>query len=71
MFTKGVEADLSKIAAMIHRSTPRNLKKLRGFLGLTRNNRSFVSSYGAISWPLRQQLKKDTFGWMPEVELAF
>lgn len=68
---KGVEADKEKIKAMENWPTPRNLKALRGFLGLTGYYRRFVAHYGTISKPLTQLLKKGAWGWNNDVEAAF
>ena len=68
---KGVVADPNKISAMVEWPTPKSLKELQGFLGLTGYYHRFVEGYGAISWPLTQQLKKDAFNWNLEVEAAF
>ena len=42
---------------------PKNINKLRGFLGLTRYNRRFVKNYGCIETPFTTLLKKDSFHW--------
>ena len=68
---KGVVADPNKISAMVEWPTPKSLKELQGFLGLTGYYHRFVEGYGAISWPLTQQLKKDAFNWNLEAEAAF
>ena len=67
----GVAVDKGKIEAMLNWPTSSTLKELRGFLGLTGYYRRFVAGYGDLSWPLTQQLNKDSFHWNEEAESAF
>lgn len=68
---KGVAMDQSKVQAMLAWPTPKTLRDLRGFLGLTGYYRRFVQGYAAIAQPLTQQLKKDSFGWTSDATAAF
>ncbi|GAA0164061.1 hypothetical protein LIER_39711 [Lithospermum erythrorhizon] len=68
---RGVQADPSKIEAMLSWVKPNNLKTLRGFLGLTGYYRKFVKNYGVLAKPLTNMLKNDAFSWTTEAMQAF
>ena len=49
---EGVKPYPKKIQAMIDWPIPKNLKQLRGFIGLTSYYRRFIQGYTAIAIPL-------------------
>ncbi|KOM51585.1 hypothetical protein LR48_Vigan09g024400 [Vigna angularis] len=67
---QGVEMDGDKIRAVVEWEEPRNLKALRGFLGLTGYYRRFVAGYGKIAKPLTEILKKGRFTWNEQAKQA-
>lgn len=67
----GVSIDDEKIRAIKTWPSPRNIKELRGFLGLTGYYRRFVKGYASLTRVLTNQLKKDTFAWNMEAEKVF
>jgi len=68
---QGVCADPEKIQAMVDWPFPKNIKALRGFLGLTGYYRKFIRSYGSIASPLTSMLKKNSFEWNDSAREAF
>lgn len=68
---EGVSVDPSKIQCMKDWPQPKNIKGLRGFLGLTGYYRKFVRNYGHICKPLIDLLRKNSFQWSLAAEHAF
>lgn len=68
---EGVKADPKKVDAMLTWPVLRDIKALRGFLGLTWYYRQFVQNFGKITRPLTDLLKKKSFCWNDGAQEAF
>ncbi|MCH81746.1 Ty-3/gypsy retroelement polyprotein [Trifolium medium] len=68
---EGVSTDPAKLQAVSDWPLPKNLKQLRGFLGLAGYYRRFVKDFGKIAKPLTDMLRKDCFIWSDQSTKAF
>ncbi|KAK2367199.1 hypothetical protein QL285_080510 [Trifolium repens] len=68
---KGVTMEKDKVQAVRDWPVPKNVKQLRGFLGLTGYYRRFIKSYAKIAAPLTDLLKKEAYQWNDQAEMAF
>ncbi|PNY08330.1 retrotransposon-related protein [Trifolium pratense] len=67
----GVTVDPSKADSVLQWPVPKNVKGVRGFLGLTGYYRKFIANDGKFAKPLTGLTKKDGFHWNTAAEEAF
>ncbi|UYV77011.1 hypothetical protein LAZ67_14002809, partial [Cordylochernes scorpioides] len=68
----GIRPDQENIRAVRDFATPRSLKEVRSFLGLSSYYRRFIPNYAHVAQPLNDLLKKDSaFNWNQEEQNAF
>lgn len=63
--------DADKVQSVKEWPTPKNVKQLRGFLGLTGYYRRFIKNYASIASPLTDLLRKEAFIWSETADSAF
>ncbi|XP_045803285.1 uncharacterized protein LOC123896906 [Trifolium pratense] len=68
---EGVSVDPEKVKCILAWPEPKNVKGVRGFLGLTGYYRKFIKDYGKLAKPRTELTKKDNFAWGVEANNAF
>ena len=69
---EGVSVDSSKVDAVLNLQSPRNVFKIRSFLGLAGYDRRFVKDFLRIASSLTKLTRKGVrFVWCDECEQAF
>ncbi|KAG8480814.1 hypothetical protein CXB51_025559 [Gossypium anomalum] len=68
----GIRVDPSKISAILDWKPPRNVTKVRSFLGLAGYYRQFVKGFSMIASPMTKLLQKDIkFEWSGKCQKSF
>ncbi|KAL4352593.1 hypothetical protein GQ457_06G013560 [Hibiscus cannabinus] len=69
---EGLKVDLEKVEAIQAWPTPKNVKGVRGFLGIAGYYRRFIQGFASIAAPLSDLLKKgEDFEWNLAAQEAF
>lgn len=67
-----LQTDPDKVSAVVDFPSPKSVRELRRFLGMTGWYRRFIANFAEISNPLTELLKKSkTFSWTDEAQRAF
>ncbi|KAH0760251.1 hypothetical protein KY290_023744 [Solanum tuberosum] len=69
--SQGLSVDPGKVESIQRWTPPRTVKEVRSFLGLAGYYRRFIHHYASIASSLTDLLKKETFRWTPEAQIAF
>ena len=67
----GVHVHMEKIRAILDWPTPKNVTKLKGFLGLCTYYRRYVKGFSQLPAPLTNLTKKETFNWIDGAQQIF
>lgn len=67
----GVAMDRAKVKCVLQWPVPKNVKWVRGFLGLTGFYRKFIRDYGKLAIPLIELTKKEGLRWGAKEQVAF
>ncbi|KAG8473004.1 hypothetical protein CXB51_034923 [Gossypium anomalum] len=68
----GIRVDPSKISAIVDWKPPKNVTKVRSFLGLAEYYRRFVNGFSIIAAPMTRLLRKNVkFEWTKECQQSF
>ena len=61
--TDGIQVNMEKIRATLDWLAPKNVTKLKGFLGLCTYYRRYVKGFSQFAPPLTDLTKKGAFSW--------
>lgn len=68
----GITTDPDKISAIINWPEPKNIKQVRGFLGICGWYRRFIKNFSTETFPITEVVStKRKFKWTPEAQQAF
>ncbi|KAK1649629.1 hypothetical protein QYE76_067434, partial [Lolium multiflorum] len=68
----GIAVNPSKVASVLDWEAPKNVKEIRGFLGMAGYYRRFIEGFSKIAGPMTKFLRKNTpFVWSDECEKSF
>jgi hypothetical protein len=69
---EGIAVNPSKVASVLEWEAPKNVKRIRGFLGMAGYYRRFIEGFSNIAGPMMKLLRKNTpFVWSEECEASF
>jgi hypothetical protein len=69
---EGIAVNPNKVQAVLDWKAPKNIKEIRGFLGMARNYRRFIEGFSKIAGPMTKLLRKDVpFEWTEKCEKSF
>lgn len=67
----GVVMDPNKVSSVLSWPVPKNVKGVRGFLGLIDNYRKYIKDYEKLAKSLTELTKKEGFQWGPKAQETF
>lgn len=68
----GIQTDPEKVESILNWPVPKNIRQVRGFLGLAGWYRRFVDGFSSVAFPISETLStKRKFNWTPEAQHAF
>jgi hypothetical protein len=69
---EGIAVNPRKAASVLEWESPKNVKQIRGFLGMEGYYRRFIEGFSKIAGPMNKLLQKNTpFVWSDECEASF
>jgi hypothetical protein len=69
---EGIAVNPSKVASVLEWEAPKNIKQIRGFLGMAGYYRRFIEGFSKIAGSMMKLLRNNTpFIWLEECEASF